>query len=134
MEIVLDTNVLLWCLFDDDRLPKHIKRIIENENNNILYSPVSLWEIEIKHNKHPDLMPYSAEEIYSTIVSCTDFYMERIRPEYLVILEDIIKKGIHNDPFDQLIIAMATFENAKLITSDSIFNKYKDGSVDILCI
>ena len=62
MKILLDTHILLWAVSNDVRLPAKARKLIENEENEIYYSLVSLWEVEIKHLAHPDAMTVSAED------------------------------------------------------------------------
>lgn len=126
MELLLDTHVLIWSLFDADELSSFAKEMISNEHNSIFFSISSLWEIEIKHQKHPELMPYSARDIYNLIIDRTDFLMLNIRPEYLFELDGIIKQEIHNDPFDHMILSTAKIEGMKLLSHDKRFEKYKD--------
>ena len=54
MRILLDTHILLWTLSNDRRLPEKARKLIENEENEIYYSIISLWEVEIKRLIHPD--------------------------------------------------------------------------------
>ncbi len=63
MNILLDTHIVLWALSDDPALPVKAKELIEDSNNNIFYSIISLWEIELKHIAHPDKLKVSAREI-----------------------------------------------------------------------
>lgn len=63
MRILLDTHILLWALSNDRRLPGKARNLIENEENEIYYSIISLWEVEIKRLAHPDAMPVSAKEL-----------------------------------------------------------------------
>ena len=63
MKILLDTHILLWAVSNDVRLPAKARKLIENEENEIYYSLVSLWEVEIMHLAHPDAMTVSAEEL-----------------------------------------------------------------------
>lgn len=60
MNILLDTHYLLWSILGDDSLSKEASDMIMNPNNNIYYSILSLWEIEIKHLKRPMCMPIDA--------------------------------------------------------------------------
>ena len=46
---LLDTNVLLWWLFDDHRLTDLARSIIRNPDNAILVSSTSGWEISTKY-------------------------------------------------------------------------------------
>ena len=47
-------------ILGDDSLSKEASDMIMNPNNNIYYSILSLWEIEIKHLKRPMCMPIDA--------------------------------------------------------------------------
>ena len=48
MRLLLDTNVLLWWLSDDRKLPKGARETIANPGNDVLVSSVSVWEIAVK--------------------------------------------------------------------------------------
>ena len=48
MNYVIDTHILLWSIFDPEKLDnKHIK-LIENSKNKIFITSISLWEISLK--------------------------------------------------------------------------------------
>jgi PIN domain nuclease of toxin-antitoxin system len=49
MRFLLDTNILIWAAGDIDLLPKNIRSLIEETNNELLSSPASIWETAIKH-------------------------------------------------------------------------------------
>jgi PIN domain nuclease of toxin-antitoxin system len=42
MKILLDTHVLLWALADSDLLSRKARLVIANDENECLFSPVSL--------------------------------------------------------------------------------------------
>ena len=126
MELLLDTCSLLWALFDDNKLSKQARDLLENDDNDVYISVASLWEIAVKNLKHPDLMPYSLDDVYNIIVNYTDFMILPIRPNHLLVLDDIIKQNIHQDPFDHIIIATSQVENLSLITCDSNIKRYQD--------
>ena len=63
MKILLDTHILLWTISNDIKLPEKARKLIEKEENEIYYSIVSLWEVELKRLAHPDAMPVSASEL-----------------------------------------------------------------------
>lgn len=125
MELLLDTATLLLALFDDKKLPKNVKALIEDAENDIYVSAISLWEIAIKHNSHPDLMPYNLKKIYDVIEDLTDFYIISIDPEYILAYEIIAKQKINRDPFDQLLVAVAKTRNMSLVTNDKNILRYK---------
>ncbi|MES1227238.1 MAG: type II toxin-antitoxin system VapC family toxin [Armatimonadota bacterium] len=45
MKFLLDTDLVIWWLTDDDCLPRLAREIVEDENNEIMVSVVSLFEI-----------------------------------------------------------------------------------------
>ena len=63
MKLLLDTHILLWTLLGDDRLSKPARDAIADEGNDVYYSIVSPWEVEIKRMAHPDEMDLTAEEL-----------------------------------------------------------------------
>jgi len=46
---LLDTHVVLWLLFDVDKIPNSTLEIIKNTDNEIYISAASFWEISIKY-------------------------------------------------------------------------------------
>ena len=48
MNLLLDTQVLVWCLAADRRLRNAARQAIEDDGNRVWVSAASAWEIEIK--------------------------------------------------------------------------------------
>ncbi len=48
-QYLIDTHILLWWVFDDPKLDKISREIIQNTDNQILVSSVSAWEITTKY-------------------------------------------------------------------------------------
>ena len=48
MRILLDTHALLWFLAGNAKLSGQARELIETEENEVLVSAGSLWEIAIK--------------------------------------------------------------------------------------
>ena len=42
MKILLDTHIVLWYLIGDERLPQKAKYLIDDEQNEIFFSLVSI--------------------------------------------------------------------------------------------
>ncbi len=45
MKLLLDTHLLLWAAHDPKRLTKAARALIENSENELLFSAATLWEI-----------------------------------------------------------------------------------------
>jgi len=48
MKLLLDTHLLLWAAGEPKRLPKNIRTLLEDMDNELLFSVASLWEVAIK--------------------------------------------------------------------------------------
>jgi len=48
MRYLLDTHAVIWYLEDSPNLPSKTKEIIDDNDNGIFLSSISLWEIAIK--------------------------------------------------------------------------------------
>ncbi|MBR6080760.1 MAG: type II toxin-antitoxin system VapC family toxin [Treponema sp.] len=48
MKYLIDTHILIWLAVSPEKVSKKICEIIENPQNSISISTVSLWEIAIK--------------------------------------------------------------------------------------
>lgn len=126
MKILLDTHILLWAISNDARLLEKARKLIENEENEIYYSIVSLWEVEIKRLAHPEVMPISAEQL---AVYCEQSGFQRllIREKHIFALEGLKREENappHKDPFDRMLICQAETENMMFITHDSLIIGY----------
>ncbi|MEA5574811.1 type II toxin-antitoxin system VapC family toxin [Anabaena sp. UHCC 0451] len=122
MQLLLDTQIIIWFVNDDPQLKDHLKDLIEDQNNTIDLSIASLWEMSIKYNLGKLKFESSYQEFVELeiIQSCLNlldikvnhFYVHSHLPLY------------HKDPFDRLIIAQSIAENIPLISVDSIFSQY----------
>jgi len=126
MNILLDTHILPWTLFNDMRLLVKARKLVENEENEIYYSIISLWEIEIKHLAHPDAMPVTAEEISGYCMQ-SGYQRLAIKENHIFAMEKL-GRGTdtpqHKDPFDQLLVCQADVENMTFVTHDSLIPRY----------
>lgn len=129
MKLLLDTHVLIWALSDDPHLPLNIREMIIDENNEIYVSTASLWEIALKHKKHPDLMPFTAEQIRD--------YAQRAGYIFLSINIDsviTIEKhdlSMHNDPFDQILACQSACHSMRLLTHDEKIKSFNIGFIEL---
>ncbi len=127
MRYLLDTHVLIWMLFNDEKLSKSVKEILQNPKNKIYVSAISFWEISIKFSisklKINDLMP---EDIFQ---ECKNLGFEIIDLEaQLSCTYHNLTNKYHKDPFDRMLIWLAIAEKYSLITKDKNIKKYnKEG-------
>lgn len=48
MKLLLDTHLLLWAAGEPRRLSKEARTLIDNPDDELLFSAASLWEVAIK--------------------------------------------------------------------------------------
>ena len=128
MRILLDTHILLWAISGDDRLPEKARKFIIDEENEVYFSIVSPWEVEIKRLIHPDQMTLTAEEL---VAFCEDagFYHLPIREKHIYYLQKLCRsedEPPHKDPFDRIMICQAITENMMFITHDHLLDGYNE--------
>jgi PIN domain nuclease of toxin-antitoxin system len=51
LRILLDTHIWLWYLLGNERLSKNLRAIIQNQDNKLWLSPISVWETVILAEK-----------------------------------------------------------------------------------
>lgn len=128
MKFLLDTHILLWAISNDARLPEKARKLIEDEKNEIYYSVISLWEVEIKRLAHPEAMPVVAEELAGF---CEESGFQRIwvKERHIFALSGLKREKSalpHKDPFDRMLICQALVENMLFITHDSLIPGYNE--------
>ena len=73
MNILLDTQALLWFLLNDSRLSGKALEIIVDANELTFVSPASLWEIAIKISLGKYALPTSFESFWTEQLQINDF-------------------------------------------------------------
>ena len=121
MRYLLDTHAIIWYVEDSSELPKKIADIIDNPENEIYISLISLWEIALKASLGKLDLKLPIDEFLINIRS-RDFIFLQIKDEYLSRLLGL--PFVHKDPFDRLIISSALAEDLTIITVDENIKKY----------
>ena len=123
---LLDTCVLLDCLFKYDSISQKTKEMLEQENTFLAVSVASIWEVTIKNKKHPELMPISGSELHS-LLKQLEISIVPIRAEHAKASAVFMDEKIHNDPFDHIILATAAIDGYILLTKDEKITQYRNG-------
>ena len=120
--MLLDTHIFLWWLFDDPKLPSVIKNHLQNLNNSILVSTVSVWEITTKFRigKLPKASSIAANVPEWIIKS--GFQSLSITPEHAQLAGSW--KIDHRDPFDRMLAAQSKIEHLTLATTDKAISLF----------
>lgn len=115
MKLLLDTHLLLWAANEPKRLPKVARALIEDLENELLFSAASLWEITIKSSLGRADFRVDGRLLRRGLLD--NGYTELpITSEHAVNVDHL--PASHKDPFDRILVAQATVEGITLLTND----------------
>ena len=104
MRLLLDTHVLLWALTEPDRLGGELQQLLEDPEQEVLFSAASIWEVAIKAGLGRADFPVRPDDIRLSAVQ-TGFSELPVHAEAAAKVMDL--PPYHRDPFDRLLIAQA---------------------------
>ncbi len=119
---LIDTRCWLNWHISPERLSPIQYTILEDIDNDIYFSTVSAWEINIKYRLGQITLPslpfrYIPDRIQKDQMKVLAFSLEHsLRTENLPLH--------HNDPFDRLLITQAQLGDMTILTDDKRFELY----------
>ena len=122
MRLLLDTHAFLWWVINDRRLSQASRQTIADDDNDVLVSAATAWEITTKHRtgKLPEADPLADNMIESIALEGFE--------ELPITVAEAARAGALpgplRDPFDRMLIAQALSRNLVLISNDPLFDRY----------
>jgi PIN domain nuclease of toxin-antitoxin system len=102
VKLLLDTHLRLWAAGEPARLPAAARGLIDDANNQLIFSVASLWEVAIKSGLGRDDFRVDARLLRRGLLD--NGYDElAITGEHAVAVAAL--PPIHKDPFDRLLVA-----------------------------
>jgi len=121
MKLLLDTHLMLWAAGNPDRLPAAARRLLDDPQNEPIFSSASLWEVAIKHGLGRGDFRVDARLLRRGLLD--NGYDELpIASEHAVALDSL--PPIHKDPFDRILVAQSMVEGITLLTADPLIARY----------
>ena len=116
MKLLLDTHIWIWSVLEPTRLSRRIARAIDNAQNELWLSPISVWELLMLTQKgrvqlNEDAVPWAQRTV-------KDLQLHEAPLTFEVALETSTLNLIHSDPSDRLIVASAKVFDLTLVTAD----------------
>lgn len=121
MKLLLDTHLLLWAAGEPDRLSVRARSLMEDQDNALVFSAASLWEITIKAGLGRADFQIDPHLLRRGLI-------ENGYEELPVTSQHALAVGqlpdVHRDPFDRILVAQATVEGLLLLTHDPLVQAY----------
>ncbi len=122
MKLLLDSNVLLWSIFDRKLLTSKVRKLIDDDAHEIIVSVASVWELSIKVAKGKLAMPGGSIRYVMEQIERTGATVLPLADKYILRVETLPRH--HGDPFDRMIVAQALEEGCAILSSDAAFAAY----------
>lgn len=121
MKLLLDTHVLLWAAGQPEQLSAAARALLEDPQNEPLFSSASLWEVAIKRGLGRDDFKVDPRLLRRGLLD--NGYGELpITSEHAVAIDGL--PAIHKDPFDRILVAQSIVEGMALLTADPLVAQY----------
>ncbi len=127
MRLLLDTHTYIWLDNAPSRLSQRVRRALEEFDNSLFLSMVSVWEIQIKMQLGKLAIQSSLANLIQRQQEVNEVDLLPITIPHVLALSEL--PAHHGDPFDRLLISQARVENVTLVTKDDNIPKYP---VDVL--
>lgn len=118
---LIDTHVLIWYIEGINKISSEIIEILQNKENKIIISSVSLWEITIKESLKKLHISLKTHEM-KQLLERNNIEILHFDFHDLNVLSTL--PFYHQDPFDRMIISQAISNKLKLITYDEKIQLY----------
>ena len=122
MRLLLDTHLLLWAAGQPQRLSAAARALIEDEENTLLFSAASLWEVTIKSDLGRVDFRVDPRLLRRGLVD--NGYLELpVTHRHVTSLKGL--PPLHRDPFDRMLVAQSIAEGIALVTTDPVVARYE---------
>jgi PIN domain nuclease of toxin-antitoxin system len=127
MRILLDTHIFLWFISGDLQLSLDLRDSIQDSDNEVYLSVVSVWEILVKYQLGKLPLPEPPET-----------YVPRQRNLHQILNLDLDEgcviqlaklPPLHRDPFDRMLVCQALHNDLTIATVDVAVRAYSVGVI-----
>ena len=133
MQYYLDTNILIFALFDQDSLTSQVSRIVFDPSDGLLASSLVVNELIhlYKTKKLGRRECKSTQEVFERIDEL-GIQIIPLNRKHLETCANLYIVKDHNDPIDHAIIAQAICDRKPLISSDQKFSDYESQKLNFV--
>jgi PIN domain nuclease of toxin-antitoxin system len=115
--LLLDTHIILWSAAEPDKLTLNVKKALNNDLNELWFSPISVWEILLLAEKGRISLGSNIEKAVRDMFNTIPLKEAVINSE--VAIQSRIVNLPHQDPADRFLAATAAVYDLTLVTADT---------------
>lgn len=127
MKLLLDTHIWIWSVADPQRLSRRVAKALEDVQNQLWLSPVSIWEALLLHRKGRLKVPEGFSTWVTRALTTMPLTEAPLNFEVAAALTEV--RLPRADPADHFLAASAKAFGLTLITSDRNLLRTKEISV-----
>ena len=116
MQLLIDTQILIWWWADDPRLPGAMRDLIGAHETTVYVSAVSALEIAIKVRL--GRLPTMERRIHQFNEGVVQDGFHHLNIHHEHARSAGLLPGDHRDPFDRILAAQSLHERLPIVTSD----------------
>jgi PIN domain nuclease of toxin-antitoxin system len=122
MRLLLDTHTFIWWDSEPAKLSAQALALSQDQQNSLLLSVTSVWEMQIKLQLDKLKLILSLSEIIENQQQTNHLGILPVLLSHVLALQSL--PAHHKDPFDRLLIARANVEDVIIVSNDPMFPKY----------
>jgi PIN domain nuclease of toxin-antitoxin system len=114
--LLLDTHVFVWWLRGEGRFRPSVRELLEQNEGDTYVSAISAYEMSQKHRlgKWPEVAPFILG--FERLAAAANLSILNVTPLHAIRAGMI--PGPHRDPIDRMLVAQATVEGLRIVSSD----------------
>ncbi|MEN3333997.1 MAG: hypothetical protein V7641_3362 [Blastocatellia bacterium] len=122
MNLLLDTHTFIWWADEPEKLSADALQALEDENNHLSLSLVSVWEMQIKVQLGKIKLSLPLKYLVESQERANELEVLPVTREHIFALNNL--PFHHKDPFDRLLIAQGIIEDATIVSADPKLSAY----------
>jgi len=127
MNLLFDTHTFIWWADEPEKLSAPALKALADENNRLLLSVVSVWEMQIKAQLGKVKLSLPLSDLIESQQQVNELEILPVSIEHVLALDSLPLH--HKDPFDRLLLAQSIVESATIVSMDQKLSAY---SVNLL--
>ena len=123
MKLLLDTQIFLWYIRGDAKLPTAVRDHIRDQDTQVYLSVASIWEALVKYQLGKLPLPHPAGHYLRQQREQHNIESLRLDEASVARLETL--PLLHRDPFDRMLICQALEHQLVIATVDKAILAYQ---------